>query len=444
MSEPPLRLRRSLGLAGLIFYGVGDILGAGIYALIGVIAGVAGRQAWQSFGVAMVVAAFTALSYAELVRRFPRSSGEAFYLERAFQKPGLALLIGWLSFASGIVSMATASRAFADYLIPPLTEFTRIKELWLPSASMCLFILLAASITFWGIRQSSIANIVCTLVEATGLVIVIVVGAYYLSQTQPAAVPAVALPDKATWVQVAQGGALAFFAFIGFEDLVKVSEEAKRPKRDMPIAILCALAAAGCLYIAIAWMATAVVPVGQLAESKGPLMAVIHRAAPGFPIWLFSLIALMAIANTGLLNFVMASRLLYGMARQRLLPAWLGAIYPPTQTPHWSILSILIIVLVLALSGSLAFLAGTTSVLLLAVFFSVHLSLLAIKFKGPVTESGFRVPWPVPLIGAITCVALVLFVPLTSVVTATGVLGVGLVIVGVHWWKRRGRQMPGP
>jgi amino acid transporter len=439
MTREPAGLRRALGRGALIFYGVGDILGAGIYALIGTVAGVAGPRAWQSFGLAMLVASFTALSYAELVRRFPHSSGEAYYCQQAFRRPEIAVFIGWLSLASGIVSMATAARAFAGYLLPSLLGLGGIgPETWRMIA-MVAFAVLVAAITWWGIRQSSLVNIGCTVAEATGLLIVIAAGVWFLARAPPDRnVVAEVTTTGEDWLAVTRGAALAFFAFIGFEDLVKVAEEAKRPERDMPIAILTALLAAGCLYVLVAWVATAVVAPAELKASRAALLTVVRVAVPHFPLWVFGVIALLAIANTGLLNFVMASRLLYGMARQGLVPRWLGEVSSQRQTPHLAIAVTLTLVLLLALSGTLGFLAGTTSVLLLLVFVSVNLSLVTVKLRDTDSGLGFRVPLAIPLTGVVASAGLVPCVPWRSLLTAAAIVAIGLVVAGVHRWAGRG------
>ena len=441
-SAHPNTLRRALGPIALIAYGVGDILGAGIYALIGEVAARAGSLIWASFLVTLFVAALTALSYSELSSRFPRSGGEAFFTERAFSRPSLSLMIGWLVLCSGIVSIATVSRAFARYFlagfenVPPMAE----------NLVLICFLLILSGIAFWGIRQSSTINIVCTVVEATGLLFVIVVGSVFLLNGQAAAPATAAAPGELGelgMLAILQGSALAFFAFIGFEDMVNVAEEVKSPRRNLPLAILSALGIAGVVYILVSIIAAAVVPPAELASARGPLLEVVRRAAPEFPLWLFSIVALFAVANTGLLNLVMGSRLLYGMSNQGLVPPWLGRVHSTTRTPHLSIVTIFAAALVLAVSGTLAFLAGTTNALLLLVFFVVNLSLFVIKRKAPDEaeldddDQGalFRIPAPVPLLGACTCLGLVFFVPRGSLWSAGVLIAIGFVLIGFRRWR---------
>lgn len=421
----PTRLRRGLGFWTLVVYGVGDILGAGIYALVGKVAGVAGNSSWIAFSVALGAAALTALSYAELGSRFPKSGGESHFCQQAFHSPGIALLIGWLVVCSGVVSMAAVSHAFTGYLLGLFPSAH-------PAANYVVittFLLILAGVNFWGIRQSSMANIACTVVEVSGLLLVIVVGVLFLADNQPPP-PRAAIDDVGqSWWFVAQAAALAFFAFIGFEDMVNVSEEVESPARNVPAAILTAVAIAGTIYIAVVFIATSVVPPDQLAEGNAPLLKVVHRAAPQFPLWLFSLIALFAVANTGLLNCIMGSRLLYGMSEQRLLPTILGRVHPRTQTPHWSIVTILVAATVLAMSGRLLYLAGTTSVLLLLVFATVNVSLVVIKVRLPKQSGVFHIPFPVPLLGALASLILIGFLPPATLLTALGIVSAGLLLV---------------
>lgn len=434
----PTQLRRALGFWTLTAFGVGDILGAGIYALVGEVAGRAGGLAWGSFLVTVSVAMLTALSYAELGSRFPRSGGESNFCHQATGKPALALLIGYLVVASGTVSLATVTHAFAGYL----NEFLGLGD-W-EWTVIPLFLAVLAGIAFWGIRQSSAVNVVCTLVEATGLLFVIVVGLIYFSGDRPAHEILERQPADWTWVGVLQGGALAFFAFIGFEDMVNVAEEVREPKKNLPAAILTALSVAACMYMAVAWVATAVVPLDVLSQSKAPLLEVVKRAAPHVPEWSFSCVALFAVANTGLLNLVMGSRLLYGMAGQGLLPKWLHVIHEKTKTPYRTIAVIFAIGLALAFSGTLSQLAGTTNVLLLLVFFSVNVSLIVLKFRETEAASGFHTAMPVAVLGAVTCLALIVFLPSRSLLTASLLIAIGIVLVATWGWRLRNHTRNAP
>ena len=422
----PAQLRRSLGFWALVFYGVGDILGAGIYALVGKVAGVAGSASWAAFGVALFVAGLTGLTYAELGGRFPRSAGESFFTAQAFGRPALALLVGWLVLCSGILSLATVSVAFGGYmtgLVPGLSA----------QVTVAAILLLLALINFRGMRESSTTNIVATMVELTGLLIVIVAGVLFLARSPDAAIAhTIEVSRSVGWTEIASGAALGFFAFIGFEDMVNVAEEVKDPERNMPRAILIALCVTGFIYLLVVVVATSVVAPATLADSEAPLLTVVQTATDAVPDRLFSLIALFAVANTGLLNFIMGSRLIYGMSRQGLLPAALGAVHPKRRTPHLAILTVLAFALALALSGTLTYLAGTTSLLLLLVFFTVNVSLVMIKRRDSDTMRTFCAPRWVPLAGALSCLALMPFVPRGSLLTALIILALGAGLVALR------------
>ncbi|MEP0803297.1 APC family permease [Funiculus sociatus] len=418
-------LKRVFGLPTLVIYGVGDILGAGIYAVIGKIAGLSGSLVWASFLTSMIVAALTALSYAELGNRVPQSGGVASFIHRAFRKDWLSILVGWLMFCTCLVSMATLSKAFAGYL----NAFAPAIPPWL--IILALFAGLAF-VNFRGMQESSALNIFCTALEVSGLVIVIVVATLFLIGNPAGAANPVPTPvpnaPAVGWIAVVQGAALAFYAFIGFEDIVNVSEEVKNPQRNVPRAILLSLGIAGVVYVLVSWLAVQVISSAELAASNAPLLDVVRRSQPNFPAIVFSLIALFAVLNTALLNFVTASRLLYGMSREGLLPAWLGKLHPRRATPYRTLVVILPLVIFLALSGTLQFLAGTTATLILAMFSLVNLSLLVIKRQEPRT-TGFQVPSAIPALALISNLVLIAFASRESHILALVFTGLGILII---------------
>ncbi len=421
-------LKRVFGLPSLIIYGVGDILGAGIYAVIGKIAGLAGTLVWAAFLTAMVVAALTALSYAELGGRFPQSGGVACFVHRAFRTDWLSVLVGWLMFCTCLVSIATLSKAFSGYL----NAFTPAIPAWL--IILALFAVLSF-VNFRGMQESSALNIFCTTLEVSGLLIVILVTTLFLigGSAAPENVAATPVPSgpASGWTAVVQGAALAFYAFVGFEDIVNVSEEVKNPERNVPKAILLALAIAGSVYVLVSWLAVQVLSPTDLAASNAPLLDVVRQAQPNFPAVIFTIIALFAVLNTALLNFITASRLLFGMSREGLLPAWLGKLHPQRQTPYRTLIVILPIAIFLALSGTLQFLAGTTATLILAMFCLVNLSLLMIKRREP-RATGFRVPLLIPALALLLNLVLVAFASRESHILALAFTGVGLLLVVIQ------------
>ena len=251
--------------------------------------------------------------------------------------------------------------------------------------------------------------------------------AYLARGAAPAGQPALTEPTAMTIVQAA---AIAYFAFIGFEDMANIAEEVRDPGKILPRAILAALGIAGLVYLAVAFVATRVVSPVLLAQATAPLTEVVTQSAPGFPTELFTLIALFAVANTGLLNFVMASRLIYGMSREDLLPAWLSAVHHTRQTPHRAILLVLVVTVALALSGTIVNLAGTTSGLLLLVFFFVNLSVVVIRRREGRASRGFSPPLMLPVFGAATCLGLFTFLPRASLLMTLSAVLAGLVIIG--------------
>lgn len=419
--EPASTLSRTLGFWALTIYGIGDILGAGIYALVGQVAAEAGTWSPLSFAVAMAVAGLTGLTYAELVARHPRSGGEASFCLEAFGRPRLAFLVGWLVFCSGVVSMATVTHACGNYthaIRPEIPEWT----VWIA------FLVIISLVNFWGIRQSSLANIVFTLVEASGLVLVIVAGLMFVTREGiPADVAAQPVPPLGPGALSA--AALAFYAYIGFEDMINVAEEVRDPQRVFPRAIVTAVLVCGLMYAAVCVVALRVLPLAELGQAEAPLVEIVRRAAPAVPPTLFTLIALIAVANTGLLNGIMASRLIYGMSRQGLLPAWLGAVHERTRTPHRAVLSIFLVALVLVFSGTLTRLAETTSLLLLVVFATVNASAIRLKWQQSPPPAGFRVPLVVPVLGILTCLGLGAFVSIGAVAVAGVVAGIGVLLM---------------
>lgn len=446
MNDQP-GLKRSLGFWALLIYGVGDILGAGIYALIGKIAGIAGMYAWLAFLIALLVATLTALSYAQLVARFPHSGGAAYFCQRAFHRPEPVLLVGWLVFCSGLFSMATLAHAFADYSGAIVGE--------VPRETLIVFFLVAVcAVNFYGIEMSSWTNVVCTVIEVSGLLIILAAGAWFIFGGNPTAM--VATPTDATapsslvWLAVLQAGALAFYACIGFEDLVNVAEEAKQPRRDLPLALLSALGIAGLLYLLTVVVCTRVVDPAGLSESTQPLLEVLRIAAPGFPQRLYAFIPLFAVANSALLNAIMASRLLYGIAREGLLPPWLAAVHRQRQTPYVAILTVLVLAVALALSGQLMYLAGSASVLLLGVFLLVHIAFIVIQLQETRSGGGARFATTLrisslsaALAGVLITCGLMAFIPQPSLLRAGLMVAAGLLIVVIYWTVRR-RHAAGP
>ncbi len=391
-------LRRSLGAGQLFAYTLGGMLGSGIYGLIGQAAGQLGSAVWLGFGVAMVAALLTGLSYASLGSRYPRAGGAAYVVQRGFGRPLLTWTVGLAVMASSLTSVATQSRVVAENL----RNLTGLVEA--PAAIIAIgFLLLVAGLVARGIRESMWMNIVCTIIEAGGLLLVIAVGLPWLGQAGLLETPG----DGGLGASLLmQGAILTFFAFLGFEDTLNVAEECHDPQRTIPLGIISAMLVATLLYMAIAVVAVSVVPWRELAVASAPLAEVMSRAAPWLPGSVYLGITIFAVANTALLNYVTASRLTYGMARQGLLPAVLGRIHPRTRTPQVAVGALLVLVVALMLAGNIAQLASATVLLLLGVFTCVNIALLVLQRRPGEPPGRFEVPAFVPALGALVCLAL--------------------------------------
>ncbi len=418
MSGDEPTLHRTIGPVQMALYGLGSMLGAGIYGLIGKAAGSAGNAVWLAFLVALVAALLTALSYASLGSRYPRAAGAAYVTERAYGFSLLSFMVGLALVCSGLTSIATQSQVFAAN-VAALFGIETIPVSWLALG----FLLILTGIVFRGIRESMWVNVLCTLVEAGGLVLVVAVGASYWGSVNYLETP-VGLGDPATLL-IMQGAVLAFFAFIGFEDMYNVAEEVRHPERNLPLGLILAMATAALLYVAVAVTAVSVVPWEELAEAPGPITEVVSRAAPSISPVVFTAITLFAVANTALVNYVTASRLVYGMARQGLLPATFGNVHAGRRTPHYAIAALFLVLAPLALIGTITELAAATVLLLLLVFMVVNGALFILKGRGGETPGRFEIPRFVPALGALVCFILIV------VRTATGDLQAPLLAGGL-------------
>jgi basic amino acid/polyamine antiporter, APA family len=393
-----------MGLFTLIVYGVGDMVGSGIYATIGRAAGAMGNAVWLAFLASMVAALLTGLSYASIASRYPRAAGAAYVTHRAFHLAFLSYVVGLAVTASGLTSMATSTNAFAE----TLHHFVK-----LPIPLLILgFLAVLAFLNFWGMRESMWANLLCTGIEVGGLLFIIAIGMRYWGGINYLETPAAVVGKTSVGLGpmlILNGAVLTFFSFVGFEDMLNVSEEVKNPQRTMPWGIVIALGTVTVIYIAISITAVSVVNYRELGDPKlgAPLVQITNRAAPWVSPWVFSFITMFAVANTALINYIMGSRLVYGMARQGLVPAVLGKVHERRRTPHVSILVLLIIVIVLALAGNISQLASATSLLLLTCFMIVNAALIVLKHRPGEAKGQFEVPTFVPAAGVLVCGAII-------------------------------------
>lgn len=398
-------LKRVMGPSLLLLFIIGDILGTGIYALTGTVAKEVGGAVWLPFLIAFAVALMTAFAYLELVTKYPQAGGAAVYTNKAFRIGFLTFMVAFTVMASGITSASTASRAFAENFMKGFglgSDTTMITLLALG------FIALVMAVNLWGVGESVKANIVLTLIELSGLLIVIIVGFLAMANGRADFSRAMVFEspqDKGWFLAVSAATSVAFFAMVGFEDSVNMAEETKDPSRIFPKIMLSGLLITGVIYVLVSLTAVAIVPVGELTKTGAtPLLTVVQMGAPGLPFGaIFPFISMFAVANTALINMLMASRLLYGMAKQDILPPWFGKILTGRRTPWFSILftSALAMVLI-TFVGQVSQLGGTTALLLLAVFTLTNAAVLVLR-KDKVDHEHFRAPTWVPIVaGACT------------------------------------------
>jgi amino acid transporter len=385
-------LKRELGLTMLIFYGVGTILGLGIYVLIGKISEQAGMLSPFAVFVSAIIAGFTGLSYSELSARIPKSAGEVNYVEAGFSNKYLSTLVGWMIVLSAMISTATVVNGYVGYV--------QVFVNWPGYIIIILIVLGLGTVAAWGIRESAILIAVITLVELSGILLVIIVGADKLAIIPENLDQLIPSGDIDQWRGIAAASFLAFFAFIGFEDMVNISEEARNPVRDMPRAIIISFLILSVLYILVALIANLSMSQNELGASSAPLADIVAAKNPGYA-KLASSISLVAIVNGVLVQIIMCARVMYGMAEIKMAPAFLHEVHPKTRTPLNGTLLTVIVVLLLALNFELENLAKATNFVLLSVFMIVNLALISIKRKDPAPQGLKSLPYLVPLCGFI-------------------------------------------
>jgi basic amino acid/polyamine antiporter, APA family len=405
-------LKRTLGIGALTFYGIGIILGAGIYSVLGAAAGVAREALWQSFLLSSVVALLTALSYAELATSYPQASAEFTYLRKAFPEwRGVALVTGLLVALSGAATAGTVAIAFGGY-------FRGFVDVPAPVVAW-LLIAACAGLNLVGVKQSGWVNTAFTLLEAGGLVLFIGLGLGSDSFGDALA----AVPHAG----VISGTALVFFSYLGFENIANLAEEAKHPARDLPRAIFISLAVASLLYVLVALSALSLLPADQLGESPAPLADAARSRSKAFASALGG-IALFATANTALVSILVASRVVYGMARDRELPAVLDKVSRRGETPWLAILVVSLAAALLVPFGNVAVVASISSFASLLAFAGVSLALIVLRYRAPDQPRPFRVPLRIgrlpvlPAMGLVSTVAVATQLDSTALYGGTGAL----------------------
>jgi basic amino acid/polyamine antiporter, APA family len=430
LDQPPLK--RAIGPKLLILFVIGDILGTGIYATTGKVAGKVGGALWLPFAIGFVVALLTAASYVELVGKYPKAAGAALYTQKAFKVHFLTFIVAFMVMCSGLSSASAAARAFSgDYF----REFTDA----IPSTLIAIiFILALASLALRGVSESVKTNVVLTLVELTGLLVILAIGLYAVltGDGEPSRLGEFQAEGTgyALLTSVLGATALGFFAFVGFEDSVNMAEETQDPVRTFPKAIFIGVAVTGTIYVLVALVSSLLVEYTVLEKSSGPLLEVVKAGGVDFPPRLFALIALFAVTNSALINIMMASRLCYGLANEKVLPRGMGRVLRNRRTPVTGIIFVTVLAIGLVSTGEIEGLGDTTAFLLLCVFAVVNIAVLVLR-KDRVEHAHFRTWTPLPVLGAIT--AIILASPLSEraadvYIRAGVLLAIGLVLWAIN------------
>ena len=461
-AEP--ELKRVIGPKLLLLFIVGDILGAGIYAVTGDIAGQVGGIAWLPFLIAFTVAGLTALSYLELVTKHPQAAGAALYTHKAFGIHFVTFLVAFAVISSGITSASTSARLLGQNLLAGLDGTLGeggLEAVTIPTsdgaglAIAVVFMVVLALINLRGVGESLKFNVVLTLVEMAALAIVIGIGLYVMARGDAdlSRITSFENADGTSMLlAVTMATAIAFFAMVGFEDSVNMAEETQDPQRTFPRALLVGLGLAVTIYVLVAIAVVSILSLSEISAAaeteEGVLLSAVKAGAPGFPFGtIFPFLTVFAVANTSLINMLMASRLIYGLARQDVLPRSLGRVLSGRRSP-WAAIAfttVLAIVLILVVAQlaetAITALAGTTALLLLVVFAVVNITCVVLRREERPAGS-FRAPSVTPVIAAAAC--LFLAGPWArereawvQYQIAGGMLAVGVVLWAITWFANR-------
>ena len=412
--------------------GVAIIVGAGIYALIGSGAAQAGNAVWLSFGLGALVAAFTGLSYAELSSMFPKDAGEYLYTERAFGKK-LGFLMGYLVIIAGVIAAAAVALGFAGY-------FSSLFGVGNLVFIAILLILALTYVNYTGIKQSATLNVFFSIIEVLGLVMIIVFSLKYFGK-----VDYFEMPNGLTGVFSA--AALIFFAYIGFDSIVKLSEETKSAKKTIPLALVLSIIITSILYVLVSAAAVSVLGWQELGASKAPLADVAAKLLGPIAFVILSVVALFSTTTTVLIELVVTSRMLYGMGKEGFIRK-LSVISQKTRTPHVAIIVAAVLAILFSLLGKINVVAGLTDFAIFAVFIVVNASLIYLRYKEPNTKRGFRVPFSIgrfpvlPLLGIITTAFLLIHLDKMIVLIGMIMTAFGFVIYS-FFEKRSGSSQEG-
>ena len=412
-------LRREIGLFEAVAFGVGTILGAGIYALIGPASGLAGNAIWISFVIGAVISSFTGLSYAELSTMFPKAAAEYVFAREAFNSRFWAFLLGWLIVFAGVVSVSTVAIGFASYLKSYL-------NLPVPILAIILIGFLSL-VNYAGIEESSRVNIVFLIVEVFGLLFVTILGFSLFPSVNY-------LETTSGTGGVLAASALIFFAYLGFEDIVNIAEEMENPEKTIPKALILSIVVATVFYVLVAVATVSLADWRQLSTSSAPLAYAVSRVLGANAFLMLSVIALFATANTVLILLVVGSRMVYGMSRDGALPAAFSNIDERTGVPRIAIFTTMVLSMVFASLGDLRLIAGVTNFATFLIFAFVNFSLIWLRHKQPGLRRPFRVPlnigwFPlIPFLGLISCMFLLLHISSSAMIIGFVALGLGAIV----------------
>ena len=415
------QLKRHMSLFHLTMYGVGLILGAGIYVLIGESAGFAGNSMWVSFLIGAIVAMFAGLSYAELSALFPKAAAEYTFVKNAFKNNFFAFIIGWLTAITSVIVAATVSLGFAGYL----NQFVEI-----PITLGAIFLIgILSIVNFIGIKESAWANAVFALITASGLILVIILG---FSVDVIEKVDYLETPNGITGIILAF--VLIFFAFIGFEDMANVAEEVRRPHKTIPRAIILSIIITGAIYILVSLAVIRVLPWQELSQSSAPLADVAAGVLGNKGSITLSLIALFATASTVLITLVAGARILYGMAKSNSLPQILGRIHPKTNTPWIAVIGIFVTSIAFAFVGDIVIVANITVFAVVITFAVINLAVIVLRYTESELDRPFKVPvnigkFPIlPLFGFGTTIYMILQFEIGVAIVGLTIIGVGAIV----------------
>ncbi|MCD6367720.1 MAG: amino acid permease [Candidatus Aenigmarchaeota archaeon] len=414
-------LKRALGLLETSFYGIGLILGAGIYALIGKAAGISGNAVWISFIFAAFIATLTALSYCELSAMFPKAGAEYVYVQKTFGRRWLSFLVGWLFLFTIVFGAAAVALGFGGYLSALLSPIVKIPAI----IGASILVIVMTAVNLYGIEQSSKLNIIFTALEAFGLIFIIALGIGHFGN-----VNYLELPPGEGIGSIFVAAALIFFAYVGFEDIANIAEEVKKPEKTLPRAIVISVVVTTILYILVAISAISILDWKTLGQSGAPLADVAETALPGSSS-LLGTIALFSTGNTVLILLITISRMLYGMAREGALPRFFSKV-GKRKTPWISGIASMIIILGLIMTGNIRSVAEVSNFTILAVFISVNASLIYLRYSKPYLPRPFKVPLNIGRFPIIPSLGIAFSLFLMANFSAKIILsGIGIILLGL-------------